>query len=386
MICTKTDHIEHAIAYGQSNSTGSKTIPVINAVDSPVHFMFDGGTRPFPNQLNSLVPFKELYQTYTPNGSTAEKGETPLTGIANQLDQSPLLLSVAGVGGLKMDELNKGTLLFDTLKAHMVNGKTLVNAKGKDYRVNLVTWIQGESDIITITETKATYKAKLLQLYKDIVQLAKDETGVTIPPNFVMSQMNWRSTDYEDITLAQYEAARDNYNLILACPTYHLPYSPDKVHLSNIGARLIGSYIGRASQVSDRMMGNWKPLMPTVLSASGSSVNIKFHVPEGALRFNTTEVSQVTDYGFKVMNGTVPVPISSITIAGDTVSLSLSNPPAGVPLEVRYALDYVPTPEYLTKAAVGNLSDTSTTSVNILNNEHLLHNFGVAFSETITLN
>lgn len=383
MACNKTNSIEHFIAYGQSNSTGSKAVPVISATSSPTHLMFDGGTRPHPYQLNSFVPLQEIYQTLTPINSTAEKGETPLTGAANMIDHSPMLLSVAGVGGLKISELNKGTPMFDTLRLHMVQGKIISESMDKDYRVNAVTWIQGESDIITLTESKASYKTKLVSLQRDIVELTKVETGITLPPSFLMSQMNWRIADYPDIALAQYEAARDNDNIIMVCPTYHLPYSPDMVHLSNVGAKLLGAYLGKAHQATQRMMGSWRPVMPIGISVAGVSVDIKFNVPEGALRFNTTDIPAFTDNGFKLVDSSgSQLPILSMSINGDTVSIVLgSPPPAGS--KVRYALDYTNAGIQLTAGRGGNLTDTATSTIDVGGVQKTLTNFCVAFEEAI---
>ncbi|UYD72350.1 hypothetical protein AIIMSE5_004 [Acinetobacter phage AIIMS-AbE5-RC] len=115
-----------------------------------------------------VVPLVERVGSPASDGG-ANRGETMCSGAANYAsvlmgddgtipDKHIIFASTAGHGGYSIDQLEKGTEWYNFFIKHVTEAKRL-NA-GKDYKVQVVCWVQGENDAVASKQT--TYALDVL--------------------------------------------------------------------------------------------------------------------------------------------------------------------------------------------------------------------------------
>ncbi len=363
--------INHIFCYGQSLSVG-QALPVQSGTAAFDHLMFTRGLRPqydFPAETPaqwyaSLVPAVE---TVSPENPIL--GETPSRGTADAVKELievedgkafsdhdyRLLLSNPGFGALTIGQLSKGTAPFSRMVEQAQYGLDLANAQGETYAAQAVTWIQGESDYIAGT-TQAAYLSALNTLVSDIQTDLKSETGqekpVAVIGYQVATHINYAADDIPDIALAQLECAETNPNFYIATAMYQFPYA-DGGHLTGPGSQWLGAYLGLAYKRIVIDGEDWSPLRPISSVRQGSISEVRFHVPEGRLVFDTETVADQPNKGFELVDsGGSPLTISSVEIVDfDRIRITAAAPiPAGAKL--RYAW------QGNASRGLGNLRDT----------------------------
>lgn len=179
-------------------------------------------------------------------------------------------------------------------------------------------------------------------------------------------QMSYQAAAYKAVPLAQLAACQNSDRFFLATPCYHLPFAGDAVHLTNVGYKWLGAYIGRAYKrlVVDGKKPKW--LNPKSAVRRGLTVVVTFDVPTAPLVLDNTTLANTTNFGFQVRDGTGnPVTISSITVKNSQeVHLVLSSEPTGHAI-VRYGLDYRGTGLTFLGGGSGNLRDSTTDKITI---------------------
>lgn len=348
--------INQIFGYGQSLSVGQAT-PAISTTQNYDNLMFTRGMRPqydYPAESDaqwyaSLVP---AIEAQSPELSIL--AETPSMGTADMIKerilaedgksytqhQYQILISTPGYGALTIGQLSKGTTHFTRMVTQATYGKTLANAAGKTHAVQAVTWTQGESDYLSGT-TQAAYVTALNTLISDINADIKAATGQTknIPVigYQVSSHIYYASDDFPDIALAQLEVEAANPLFYIACAMYPFEYQSGG-HITSVSTRWLGGYYGLAYKRVVINGEDWKPLKPIASVRQSNFVEIRFHVPDGPLVFDTTQVAAQTNYGFGLLdqNGAA-MTISSVEIIDtDRVRITASATiPAGA--KVRYA-------------------------------------------------
>jgi hypothetical protein len=348
--------VNQIFGYGQSLSVGQAT-PAISTAQSYDNLMFYRGMRPQYDYTGetaaqwyaSLVPAIEAQSPTQPS-----LAETPSMGTADMIKerilaeegksytqhQYQILISTPGYGATTIAELSKGGTHFARMVEQATYGKNLANAAGKTHAVQAVTWTQGESDYIAGT-TQATYAVRLNTLIADINTDIKAATGQTkdIPVigYQISSHITYAADDFPDIALAQLEVEAANPLFYIACAMYPFSYHSGG-HISNVSTRWLGGYYGLAYKRIVINGEDWKPLKPIASVRQSNVAEIRFHVPQGKLTFDTTQVAAQTNYGFALLdqNGAA-MTISSVEIIDtDRVRIKASTTiPAGA--KVRYA-------------------------------------------------
>lgn len=389
--------INHYLFYGQSLSVGAAGQPVLTTTQPYANVTFRGGPR---SDLNEVDDFKPLVEDAdpAPDGGT-NRGETVCSSAGNMVTRLigtennwtyqqagyDMLVSTAGHGGYRIDQLDKGTAWYDYVTAHIQGGFDVSQVYNKTYALHAVGWLQGENDVAS-AQTKETYKADLKQLRLDIDTDAKAITGQTHDVVLISYQMAWSAITSSKIPLAHLEAAEEDSNIYIATPMYHFPYAADKVHLNNIGYMWAGHYFGRAYKriVYDGI--DWKPTSPKSIYRQGKVIDILFNVPEPPLVLDSTTLGTIADSGFKVLDELAqPVTIASVQVAGpDRVRIVLATNPTG-PLKIRYGLDYSSAilDQYISGAAGGQLRDSSADTWEYLNSLYPLWNWCVIFEKEV---
>lgn len=381
----------HLLFYGQSLSVGAAAGAVLSTTQPYSNVTFNGGPRAWNGTTWDFGAFKPLIEdevSPAPDGGTNRK-ETPCSGAANYastllaLDGTApadhvILASTAGHGGYRIDQLDKASAWYSNLTAHVTGAQTL----NTDHAVHALCWMQGENDIVSATPY-ATYRADLNQLQADFEVDAKAITGQTHPVYLLTYQVSYGATTHEDVALAQLDLAQKSDRFFLTTPTYHLPHS-DGVHLTAVGYKWAGAYFGRAySEIVQGRKPRW--LNPVSATRRGAEVRVRMQVPTLPLVLDTITLAATADHGFRVTDGGVTATISSITVDGSEVVISLASAPTGA-VVVRYALDSLGTGLSITNGASGNLRDSTPDTITLGGVAYPLYHVAPAFQITaITL-
>jgi hypothetical protein len=283
-------------------------------------------------------------------------GETPNSGMANTLSwlwkerggagDFVSVHSIVGWSGNKLLNIDKtgGKRAYPATLSEARVFKTAADAQGKTFGYGAIIMTHGESDAST-----AKYGEGLYQLLKDYNTDLKAITGQTSDIVMLVSQQSTKATGSAGSAVQVFRAGVDHPGEIICTgPKYQYQYSGDRLHLGAAGYRRLGE---KYAQVFDRVVNlgeSWQPLGPTAAKRSGNVIGVTFHVPEPPLVWSThlaaphqtVNKEWAKGRGFEVTtNAGVAVTISAAAIEGDTVWLTLQNPPATtVPLIVSYAL------------------------------------------------
>ena len=194
--------------------------------------------------------------------------------------------------------------------------------------------------------------------------------------------MSYAAATWPDQALAQLDLAQKNSKFVLVTPTYHLPHFTDNVHLTATGYKWLGAYFGRAyKQLMDGKRPKW--LDARSATRRGAVIRVRFDVPCLPLVLDTTTLAVTTSHGFRVLDGAATAPISSISIDGADVVITLAAVPAGA-VTVRCGLDYLGAGLTITGGASTNLRDSTPDTISISGTSYPLYHVATHFQLTAT--
>lgn len=344
--------IEHVITYGQSVAAGWAATPLVSTVQPHDSLMFAGGVRtlytPTDRVANyaSLVPLVE--SIYVKGGETPTAGTVQMVndlrfsenGVSYSQSPKRYLGSDPAWGGMTLAQLTFGTFPFLGLTQDIYYGAMRAREQGLSYRVGAVTWAQGETDYYYRT-TRESYVAGMKTLKAWINLYAKAYSGnatpVPIIEHQVSSHIAWGAS-YPSIALAQTDLGDNVAGFYVAAPSYMMDYI-DGVHLTGPSSKWLGAYYGLVYKrvVVDKQV--WKPLSPSQVTSTGSTIHAKFRVPKPPLVLDTANVVNPGKYGFSVVTASgIELGIKSVTLsAPDSVTIVTYRPiPAGSKLHYAF--------------------------------------------------
>ncbi|MEF0180301.1 sialate O-acetylesterase, partial [Acinetobacter baumannii] len=341
----------HIVGYGQSLKTGATATVILSILQPYFNVTFGTGPR-MDSAATSVIPLVEQFNNPSSDGYS-NRGETCCSGAANYASRAMMLengidpkdhvifASTAAHGGYRIDQLKKGSEWYSFLIKHITEAKRL--SGDKTYKTQVIDWGQGENDAIyTVRTPYAVYKSELAQLQLDVSSDIKEITGQSETAPFITYQMSYAARTWPDIAKAQLDLVRESPYFMLSTPMYHMPYAEDSIHLTNVGYKWLGAYVGRAYK--QYMIDGRKSdfINPKVAQLVGDEIHIHFDVPKAPLVLDTATLAATTDNGFKVLVNDTAATISGISAENDKVIIKLSSPPAtGASVIVRYALDYL---------------------------------------------
>lgn len=325
----------HVVVYGQSLARGYEALPVLSSTQPYSNVTFQSGVLPkLPGDVDYSA-FKPLVEA-----AIGTEGETPTAGLANRLTELQVaagaaatdwvyLGSAPGVSGESISYLSKGGVAYPNLLAQISAGMALANAAGKSYAAWCLAWAQGETDYLNGTP-QVSYKAKLIALKNDFAADSAAITGQRFTPPLITYQTaahrRMGSGDHS-IARAQWQASREDADIIMACPAYALEHASDKLHLTAEGSRQMGRYFANALHQSLSSGQKWRPLEPAQVLWQGKVIDITFNIPDGPMVFDTTLVAAAPNQGFDIWEfGAAETSlITAVSIvAGNRVRLTLS--------------------------------------------------------------
>jgi hypothetical protein len=346
--------IVHLILYGQSLANGTFGIPIITPLINGAA-KFVGGARPqdagttVPAQYGSLVTYGE---TVSPDITI---GETPMGGciqmIMQLLDQfdgvsladlgQTILGSVPAEGGKNISQLSPGTTYFTRVLDNITYGKARSDEYPESYGVSAMLWAQGEADYRDNT-ARDVYVSRVNAMIAAAQAQAVSVTGLNIPLPFITYQTSTHlhySRTVPLIALAQLDLCAQDY-VLLATPTYFLPFYTDGLHLVSRGYKHLGAYFGW--RVWQWLFHQQKPqvLMPDPANATryGNTVNLPFTLGAGLkLVLDTGTIGNPGNYGFSAVNSSgAGMTVTDVSLVGNRVQIRFStSAPSG--MKIRYA-------------------------------------------------
>ena len=372
---TAANYLYHILSTGQSLSLGYAGSPVLSTTQPYSNKMLSGTDS---NPGTNLIPLVEV------------SNESPAAAMGNGITFQNGVATVVtrhGVGGTAYSGLKKGTAPYTNGMQQMVNVRNAATLLGETSQVMGITTVHGETDSTSGTSAVA-YEADLVEWqhdYETDIKAINGQVG-TIP--LFMDQMDSYTTyGHTTSVIPQGQlAASEDYpgKVILVGPKYFLNYSGTGPHLTNTSYRLLGEYYAKVMKKVFFDKVSWRPLSPDTIQILGNEIYAKFHVPAGVLAFDTTLVSQNTNYGFEYYDTTSSATISSVSIMNsDTVKITLSNAPSGGNQRLRYAYTGVANAAAGAQSAGaprGNLRDTDPT-VSLSGNN--LYDWAVHFDKPI---
>jgi hypothetical protein len=363
--------------HGQSNAMGTGGNPALTLQQAYANVGFNGGVRPGidPAAMTSLIPLVEY------DGGHGTGGEVGTNACADGLVEYTASLGAipfaaqysrysaftSGEGGRPigyfasfLDDANLGGYQGwnDSqlrLKAMLSLMRAEAQVEGGSIGWLATTWQQGEADSTGLTETRESYRSKLIALERchwlKLCQVDLPEQGWR--PLWLVAQVSSHNSYGTAsmafcnpfIALAQRDACLASPYLRMTNPQYLFDYADESalgqpmLHLTNESHRWQGRYFARAlyQLIQDRTAGialrNPSLDMVQAIVVNARTIFVVFNVPAGILTLDTSWVAATRNYGLDVRDASgsiVPASegddnlIESVrVIAGNTLQLRL---------------------------------------------------------------
>lgn len=358
--------VEVHFALGESTSVGATAIDLASTTQPYNNTTFAGGPRGDGGAIGSTIPLVEVL-------GPASTGETSCSAAANRItelavlrglqpSQRPVFAFTAGKGSTRLDEISKGTAWYNGQITNMITSAKALNPSCAIHYVELMTGINNAFQ----GTLYAPFLATAEQLQVDLQQLVQSITGQTDPVYFLCHQPSYYAATHPDMAYALLDLEKNNPMFFMLDPSYNLPGQPDQTHFPGAGSAWMGLRTARAAD--QIVMDGKKPngIRPISATFDGTRVRLRCKVPTPPLVLDTLTMLPTTDMGFRLVDASGTVPISSIVIENGTdVMLTPGRAMTGT-RTLRYAADYLAAGILIKNGASGNLRD-STPGLRVIN-------------------
>lgn len=284
-------------------------------------------------------------------------GETPHSAMANQISEMwksrPSSLgdyvtahAVVGWSGHPLVDIDKAGMKR-AYPASLVEArafKELAMKEGKTFGAGAVILTHGESDA-----GNGDYGAGLATLWADYNTDLKAITGQSEDILLLVSQQSTIASGPGGSAVQVFEAGREHAGKIVCVgPKYAYEYAGDLIHLPAGGYIRLGQKYGEVFDKIRNQGIDWKPLGPNMVTRNGATIVVAFDVPTPPLVWEenispphqSAHTAWRNGRGFELVGpGGAELEIASAEIRGNTVVLTMTDPPAaGTPIDVRYAI------------------------------------------------
>ena len=389
----KVYDLEIIVFYGQSNARGIGGTPVIHRTADSYHL------GPTTNAVTLITGDGTVGPLTENEVGTGNGGEVGVLALTERLDQEwndnysipgaapRYLVFSAGVSSSTYQQLKKTTTPYNNLIASLTAAFNYATTRGLSCGCRAVFWNQGESHN---SETQAQQTANLQTLQGDLDTDIKAVTSQSEDVHLFSMQVSGDTTTEtaaEDCALGQLDADETNSGTIhIVSPTYGTEHVyADGVHFNAIG-HSYHAWQFAESYIDEFVGGTHYSLKPTSASGSGSIVTVNFTGKSENLPIwvDTVTFAKVTDFGFKITDGTGDLTVDDIDVYDGQVKINCNRSLTAGSVTVRYALDYKRSDEPLTNAGAGNLRDSNPTVMTIDGIRVPLWRWVPAFEETFT--
>lgn len=310
----KTD-VQHGGTYGQSLGRGSGSYPVVSNIQYHMNMTFKSGVLARLSDPHDYSDTKPLIEERWKANSA--EGESPTSGMLNKISELAqvdgekivFLGASSGQGGAALESLSKGTTRYNEQLAMYQAGFDLFQSRGLSYAVTDIGFVQGESNY-NRGNSRKEYKQLEVQLKRDFdadIQAITNQDFIPIMTTYQTASHHVAvpRRDHVNIALAQWDAHRENEDIVMACSMYAIEYLADNLHLTADSSQQLGKYLGKAAYktrqyalgVEDK---TFRPLEPERVLWQGKVIEIEFNVPVGDLTFDTNLVKETFNHGFDI--------------------------------------------------------------------------------------
>jgi hypothetical protein len=318
--------------------------------------------------------------------------ESPVIGATNQItfeSPSQAWVGVADrndvVSGAAYSTIKKGTSDYANWLFALGNATASATAAGYAFSMGAILCIHGEQDFLGGLPA-ATYQGDIVEWQSDMQTDIHNTIGQAGAIPFFVSQISQWWSGYigtvptttgsasgaRSVPLGQLDACRANIGVIYCSgPKYQFQYSVSP-HFTNAGYLAMGERDGHAVKTVILDHQYWTGVQPRATTISGATIKARYWVQVAPLVIDTALVSnRGTGKGFEYWDDSgSPPPISSVSVSGDTVTITLASTPAGFTQQrLRYAYT-APGDPGMGNGARGNLRD-SDTAMGRLSGAHL---------------
>jgi len=338
------------VGYGQSLSRGSEAVPILSTSQPYRNVMLASGLKARPGQADydgsHFVPLIEQL-------TASNEGETPISGTLNGLVRRLIeggeavgdwkfAGTAAGLGGQPVENLFPGAPgsvhPYEKMVETIEDSKRCADAAGESYSVWAYTWQQGESNYSSAsgdgrTQSSYGYAEKMIELFDtltgDVVRITSQEFRPYLFTYQTAANRRYGFPGQNFTALAQWRLSKSRPDVVCVAPAYIFPVAGDNLHLSNLGSWLMGEYFSRAMHTTMISRGEkWRPLEPVSVNWLDNRIDVKFHVPSGALVIDGALAAITDNSGFDlwINDATREDIITSVEVTGvDTVRINLSS-------------------------------------------------------------
>lgn len=359
----------HILITGQSNSTGSEALPILNTVQNYQNRSFNTGVRAGSSNLTSFIPLVEALDS-TFNGQTIATSMTDfIWALVESEGRSPIpyLVSANGVPGARYDELSRGTAPYNAGIIQVQEAKRISLLMNKDYKVKAICNIHGESDQ---EYAKLNYGANVTTWQQNYEQDIKAVTQQTDSIPMLLCQQNAyspsnASSPSTSTALEVWKAHKANPDkIVLVGPRYQYDHPGTTLHLSGYMQQWHGEQYGKVYKHVVVDGKSWRPLSPKTVTLNRSVIDVEFYVPAPPLVFDLSMIvsPNLTTYGFEYFDeSSSPPTITSVLILNPTtIRITLASPPTGAG-QLRYAYTGTGAGAGHWNGSRGNLRDSDAT-------------------------
>ena len=251
-----------------------------------------------------------------------------------------------GQGATAIANLSKGTLPYEKF---IENIKTAYNEaidRGWDFTIPAICWMQGESDIVDYPDTD--YKEMLNKIRKDMNVDIKAATHQSVDIPFICYQANsltraehFKATAYECketyVPQTFVDLLSSDSHYWASGPTYPYTCVNEKIHIDAAGQQHIGILAANSVLGILRGQERFQGLIPQRVKTCGLQVIVHFNVPSTPLSLDTIQVRKADNFGFSVINSNNSNIAQQVMLAGDSITILCTEPPANCC--VRYAVN-----------------------------------------------
>lgn len=370
--------IEFMPASGQSLSVGriadGDTPEVVTAAAPAPGYglMFNTGLRGTYNTplvggtLTGFVPAVETWNASAKHGETggaAAMRWLHAEGRAASARDRVHLYRSHGVGGFRIDQLNRGSTAYSNFLIELDRLEAIAAGYGRPAIARAVCWSQGEADDVDGT-SYATYLAALAQLHADYDADIRAALGQAEAVHLIMDPPAAAALNGlgRQSSLAQYDYARATPTAHIATPKYFMRQG-DTNHLHAEWYAIRGEYYAKCWRRLFVEAGAWTGLRHTTVVRSGASIVVTLEGRVGSLVFDTAGLPAAPNMGFVYSDSTASASIAGVAITGaNQITVTLSGVPTGSSKRLSYAWENPGTLPGLPYAgAIGNVRDSDPT-------------------------
>ena len=334
-----TKGYSHVIYYGQSLSDGHVSRHGISTTPIDGCFMLGDDVATFGTSLKPLTAANDNI------------GERPVVGCVNALKtlfnhtylrDLKFIGTSCGVGDQSIESLSKEKVTnigVETNYYHTRFLKALNNSKtavaSETIECSVIVYMQGEKNQtaspsagsgLTVdgvqTNNKDEYKVLLKKLKENMQSDVMRIYGQKQPPLFFIYQTSVFYSPLKDmpITMAQYEFAMENDDVILLNPHYYCPTAENGGgHLNANGYRWYAEQTAKTIyQVFEKNIW-FKPVVPRKITIEGKTILIDCEVPVPPLVIDTHTLKEVVGKGFTVLKNGIKCNILSVDVQNSTM-------------------------------------------------------------------